>query len=91
MEEQQYKSKIYFVTMSYDVPQGGSMRIPADNEEQVRTIFTKQFGHYKNFEIIQIIAEEDIKPTAFGDTSSTPMLPSEEPEDDNTPPSQKVH
>ncbi len=85
-----YTNKIYFATMKFDQPQGGSMRIPAESPEHVDKILRAQFGHHKNFEIIQVIAEDEIKPTAFGGVEDTPIM-QPDPMDDETPPSQRTH
>lgn len=88
--ETNYKSKIYLITMLYDEPRGGTIRVAAESEESARALLIKQFGQYKNFEIAQCIAEEDIKPTAFG-TGEGPVLEAKEDDEDDTPPSQRLH
>lgn len=82
-------NQIYFVTMTWDEPRGGSMRLPAKDAAEAKEIFTKQFGFHKNFNIIQCIDEASIQTTGLGGVEQTPVL--EIPEDDDTPPSQRVH
>ena len=86
-----FTHKVYQVTVMYDAPQGGNIRVAAETPEIARELVTKQFSRYKNFEIAQCVAEADIMPTPYSTAENAPVMVSQEPDDDETPPSQKVH
>jgi len=85
-----FTHKVYQVTLMYDAPQGGNIRVAAESEEKARELVNKQFARYKNFEIAQCVAEADIQPTPYSTAENAPIMTAS-PDDDETPPSQKVH
>ena len=91
----EFKNKVYLITMLYDEPRGGTIRVAAENEDKAIDLLKKQFGSFKNFEIAQCISEDTIKPTPFSGNDGTPVLQassSGNADDDNeTPPSQRLH
>ena len=94
LETNTYPYNIYLVTVLYDVPQGGNIRVAAESAEKAEELIRQQFGSHKNLQIPQIIAEKDITPTTFYNTENAPVLEqshSDPSDDDETPPSQRLH
>jgi hypothetical protein len=53
--------KVYFVTLSYDTPIGGTMPVIARDEEHAREIATKTHERMPNFTIVDVASVEQVE------------------------------